>query len=270
MKIKFQVFAVLILLSNQMDSQNIIDLVPFKQGNLYGYSVDGKKLEIPANYVMAYPFVCYARQLDPGIINYEYADNNALVRVDSIKLKYRAVLSFIPGLAPVFNGKKWGYIDKNGNQVLPFKYDNPLPDPHFYPGRRKKHPAIYELRKVLNLDSLFSLIVQPDTINWYTKEFESFHIDTINGHLMLVDSVGRKLTEPIYDSIQHMYPNEFRTIQVRKDNTIGYIDFTGKTIIPLGKYKYMAEWNGLFYLATDLNDNKVFINKEGEAYIENK
>ena len=39
-----------------------------------------------------------------------------------IPLQYDDAYSFSEGLAAVKKDELWGYIDKNGNEILPFKY----------------------------------------------------------------------------------------------------------------------------------------------------
>lgn len=36
---------------------------------------------------------------------------------------YKCSGAFKDGMAPVFNGKKWGFLDKNGKIAVPLKYD---------------------------------------------------------------------------------------------------------------------------------------------------
>lgn len=61
-----------------------IELIPYRKGNKWGYCVENKDLKIPCIY------------------NY--------------------VKIFTSGISSVFSGSFWGYIDKNGTQITPFKY----------------------------------------------------------------------------------------------------------------------------------------------------
>jgi hypothetical protein len=260
---------VILRINSVIFSQNIKDLIPYKQGPFYGFANNEKEIVIPAKFELAYPFVYCARQLDWDIIEYINTKDGAIVSIDTLKLNEKKTIGLIPTLAPVYNGKKWGYVNSEGELIIPYEFDDPyerqLPGNkmHFF-----KHPDKSYLKSILNLDSLFCAIYQPDTIDWHREMYNSFSVNEANNYKMLIDSSGIQLTEPIFDFIWHWCPNAFGTIKVKKNDTEGYIDFAGNVIIPTDKYRFVKEWYDLFYEAIDKDGNFIFINNTGVEFIE--
>jgi len=106
------------------------DLIPYRDGDKWGYCDANKKIVIPVNYEDAgffregLAFVKNASVVDVnGITNgglYGYIDKSGAVIVPFI---YNDAYSFYDSLAGVVSNGKWGFIDRTGRQVVPLTYD---------------------------------------------------------------------------------------------------------------------------------------------------
>lgn len=122
------------------------------------------------------------------------------------------------GLCPVWNNDKAGFIDKQGNVVVPLKYR--------YVGMFYEGLAVFSI---------------PDA-NADEPEWES-----LSG---ILDSKGREIVKPIYDHISD-YENGFA--RVFNGNDLGFLNRRGKLAFPMRKV--MAWWfdEGLAFM-TDLDE----------------
>lgn len=88
-----------------------------RQGNKFGYVNEVGKEITPIIYDEAGDFKGLYAQVS-------IAENSGFINRDGKELAdgvaYRFVSDFKEGLASVFNGQKWGYIDMNGVVVIPF------------------------------------------------------------------------------------------------------------------------------------------------------
>ncbi len=115
MKCKHLIIAILVLLSsNSYAQQNNTLLIPFRQGNLWGYA---------------------------------YADKTI-----AIKPMYNDAKWFSNGYAAVKKGNRYGYINKDGKVVIPFKFYDAKPFVKGYYDTDGKHTA--DNKTVQNLDSV--------------------------------------------------------------------------------------------------------------------
>lgn len=132
---------------------------------------------------------------------YGFIDKNGNV---VIPLKYDRAGSFHEGLAPVCIGDKWGFIDKSGKVVIPMKYD----------------------------------------------AVEYFHnggaIAMIKGKFGMIDKNGKTIAQFIYDNL---VPGELN--YCIKDYRLGFLDDNGKTVIP-NKYECISFFSeGLVSIEVD-------------------
>lgn len=98
-------------------------LIPYRKGNKWGYSDFDKNILIPCVYDWAKPFfedravVCLV--ID-GRDSFGVIDLKGDIVCD---FKYDGIAYFKNGFAGVRKDKKWGFIDKYGNEIVPTIYD---------------------------------------------------------------------------------------------------------------------------------------------------
>lgn len=168
--------------------------------------------------------------------------------------KYEELSDFHEGLAAVQRNGLWGYIDKNGNEVIPCQYedvntfDNSL--------------------AVVKKGNLYGCIdkkgneVIPFEYEWISKYDDYFIVDKKSyGYGCLYDD-GKEIAPCIYSTI---YPFSDGLSRVQKDGLYGYIDKQGKEVIPC-KYENASEFSdGLALIVRD--GLYGFIDKQGKEVI---
>ncbi|MFN3402735.1 MAG: WG repeat-containing protein [Cytophagaceae bacterium] len=178
---------------------------------------------------------------------------------------------FHNGLAPVKVKGKFGYIDANGNLKIPFKYNKAGEFHGNYAlaktkrkygiitseGRWKFHPSF---RKVIYLDKNYILIKKK--------------------HYGLINPEGKLILQCKYKKIESF--SESLACVTKKDGKTGYVDSTGKFVVPAiyksgtsfaegkavvlseGKYGYINS-RGQFIIPPTFKKASSF--KEGFAYV---
>ncbi|MBD1433917.1 WG repeat-containing protein [Sphingobacterium sp. DN00404] len=173
-----------------------------------------------------------------------------------IPLKYWTADPFKDGLARVGINHKYGFLDKNGRTVIPLKYD-----------------MVQEFREGLTLVKLNEKVGFLDEIG---KEVVPLRYDDANsffGGIALVklnkkygyvDKTGKEITAINYD-YGGINSNLEGVIVVKKDKKYGYIGITGNEVIPL-KYDFANPFEeGL--ASVKLNGKHGFIDKTGQEVI---
>jgi hypothetical protein len=95
-------------------------LIPYRQGNVWGFSNDEKKMKITPKYDNAFPF-SNGRAAVKMHGKWGFIDNDG---EEVIPARYDTVLPFFNGFAAVqFNGR-WGFITKSGKDRIPPRYEN--------------------------------------------------------------------------------------------------------------------------------------------------
>ncbi len=158
-------------------------------------------------------------RITPVELNGKYGYVNKTGK-EVIPFKYDYAYSFSEGLAAVKLNGKWRYIDKTGKEVIPLKYDN--------------------------ADS-FS---------------EGLAVVKLNGKWCYIDKTGKEVIPLKYDAAWHFSEGLAR---VELNGKFGFIDKTGKEVIPL-TYHYVGHFNGGLVVAR-LNGKCGFIDKTGEDVI---
>lgn len=143
--------------------------------------------------------------------------------------KYEELGSFSEGFAAVQHNGLWGYIDKEGNEVIPCQYESA--------------EDFNNSRAIVSKGGLYGCIdtkgneVVPFEYGWihhYTDYF-TVNKDYKNIHgCGYLDNEGKEIAPCIYSAISSFSDGLSR---VRKDDLYGFIDKQGKEVIPC-KYEY--------------------------------
>ncbi len=165
-------------------------------------------------------------------------------------LHYRFVKarSFSEGRAAVFDGKKWGYIDKKANIIIPFKYDDAYP--------YSEGMACVCMKECFGFSERYGFI------------------DKDGNHLFFGEHNVLESFSPEFSFIRHfpaMEPADFHEgiVKISKGARSGYATKEGKWIVdPSGSpYFYAGDFHngraivsreGLFYVLTDSGEEIAF------------
>lgn len=165
----------------------------------------------------------YARAEKNG--KYGFVDKNGN---EIIPPKYEWVGQFKEGVARVFTNDKAGYVEKQGKLVIPEKYDDAW---EFSQG----------LAKVMLVKE----------VKGEKQQYFGF-----------VDKNGKEVIPTNYTDAQSFYEG---LAAVKQDGKWGYINTNGKVIIPF-KYREARSFLEGFALVNIEKGNPIFISKSGEQY----
>ncbi len=274
--------------------------------NGYEYFVLGKKpVKIGQQYTDASNFseglaaVIYGEDDKAEI---QYIDKKGNIRLILHKIggsKIVAASRFSEGLAWVKNDKeKYGYINKSGELVIPFIYDNAKPfnqglaeitkktDSDYISGfiNKKGEEAIifksaftygrfsegYCTYLIMDeegvrsgvFDTKGNTLIRPSKKTVEIGEFRNGVAVLFDGDSFgLIDAKGREIVRPKYDEME-MYPHGF---SVNSGIKMGVLDFKGKEIFPMAEgYGYVVPWSpGLF--RAQQGEYYTLINAKGNA-----
>jgi hypothetical protein len=177
-----------------------------------------------------------------------------------------------PELWPVQQGKKWGYIDKTGRVVIPFKFDSA---DQFSEGL-----ALVGIKeKTGYIDKTGNVVIPPRFLSGYpfssgmalvvTGEFKK---DRYNMHkLGYIDRSGKLVikrkaldTKSLFVIYKDLYFAE-GLVTIEQSDKVGFMDRTGKIIIPPTYDDAQSFSEGL--AAVKLNDKYGYIDKSGKMAI---
>jgi hypothetical protein len=190
----------------------------------------------------------------PIPIRLQFMDIFSKKRSDGFKLKYDRAGDFRDGRAVVKLNKKWGYVDTDGNEVVPLKYD--------YVG------DFCEGRAWVKLNQKYGFVDKDgnEIIPLRYDEVGSFREGRawvrINKKYGFVDLDGNEVIPLKYDNV-----NDFREgrAMVRINKKYGFIDLDGKEVIP-PKYDGIGDFSGgRAYVS--LNGKYGFVDKDGNEVI---
>lgn len=148
-----------------------------------------------------------------------------------IHVKYDDVELFKEGIARVRLGQKYGFIDKTGREITPFKYY--IADENFRGGVARVN------------------IVRDE----HMRDLKAGYID----------KTGKEIIPVKYDWPPYFYFSE-GLVSICFNNKWGFIDDTGKIVVPFQYEKASPFREGL--AAVKLNDKWGFINKKGEVVVQ--
>lgn len=139
------------------------------------------------------------------------------------------------GLAVAKKADKYGFIDRNGKVVIPFKYEGVYDFNHKFP-----YTAAQK-------DKKFGFI---DKRGWQVIPFEYDHVSPFygegyslvkkEGKYGYISVKGNEIIPIIYDSLSTQ-PQEGSFVFAKKDGKYGVLNFFGKELIPF-EYDYLRTW----------------------------
>lgn len=168
-------------------------------------------------------------------IKYGFIDKDGK---EIIPFIYDEASNFINGLALVSKNGKKGYINKDGKEVIPFIYKFAVP---FYSNIAlvsKDANKCYYIDK--SGKTIASFAFAHDDIIAITKEGLIVWKDDKKG---FVNNEGKLILPCIYDNISLGYCDDLLCVQ--KDNDFGYYNTTGKEIVPCKYGMGLASYNGI-------------------------
>lgn len=198
--------------------------------NKYGYIDSCGKMAIN-------PIFDYAYSFSKGLARVRYYGWKFIDKTGKIilSLPYDEVKDFSEGLAAVKNGKRWGYINKKGDLVIPLQF----PDEYIENERNYGFDA----------DDFCGGIVR---------------VCFDNGKFGVIDKKGKTIVPPEYDYIKRITTDN---IKVEKDGKCGVINKKGKTIVPL-EYDDLRITKD--YVIVKQNEKFGLIDKKGKILFEPK
>lgn len=177
-----------------------------------------------------------------------------------IEPQYEAVQRFSEGLAAVFMKERWGFINKQGDEVIPLSYDYVLPF-------REGLAAVASDNGWGFIDKTGDMIIEPqfDTIDIQPDHFGGFSEGlaavSIHDRWGFIDKSGRIVIEPQYD---YAFSFSEGLAAVRQDDKWGYINKLGVIVIELIYEEASSFSEGA--AAVYFSDGWGFINHAGEAF----
>jgi len=138
---------------------------------------------------------------------------------------------FVGNIAPVKIGKRWGLIDRKGQMVVEPKFDEIGPFfESFFGGSVSKLVAL-----VKDGDDVGFIHENGKMVNEYddigSLNEQGLALAKKDGKFGFIDTTGKEIIPPVYDEVESF--NEQGLAMVKKDGKSGFIDQTGKEIIPL-------------------------------------
>lgn len=141
-------------------------------------------------------------------------------------------------------GEKWGYVDKDGNVVVPIEYDyvSLCADGMIKVEKDNKY-GFYNIKGRIVIDIIY------DYANDFTSSFPGVTVVRKNNKSGVINLYGGPVLPLEYEDIIIDAPNVYR---VKKDGTFGIIDRDGNVLFPF-KYKDLGSFDneGVAYAAND-------------------
>lgn len=244
----------------------------------YGYTDDAGNIIVPpkydykysGRYYFAYTEFCFLSGSHPEVG--EFHDEMALVAdscgygfIDKngkevIKCQYMMALPFSEGLAAVKDKKteKWGFINKKGEVVIPFLYR--------YPRSFTEGYAFVEIDK----DKWAYIDKRGNNITPWEDSFTgyNFFVDGLaqikrDGKFGYIDNSGKTVIPCIFDHGSFFY-GEYAIVQ--NDSKYGVINRTGNYVVA-PKYKYINRIEDSYVFVQNDNNKKGVIDVFGNQII---
>lgn len=274
-----------------------------KLNGLFGYIDKNGKEIIPPRYKEASDFM-----LDCAFVKTD--DKFALIDTCGKELTppifdaYESIDQFAEGLNAVKAGNKWGFVNKNGQWVIPAKYDNAAnfrsglasvynaPDDYFInPQGKAVYPPLFDEwlydpgdgtciafkkeGKYGFADSTGRVIIQPQYKMAYSFSEGLAYVTDDNHGTGFINMQGEYVIPPKYEFNGPVYCQEGRVI-ICQNNLRGFMDKNGKKITPI-QYNYATPFNNGFAKVAYLDKAKMtsiyveyaygYINRNGKEII---
>ena len=167
---------------------------------------------------------------------------------------YNDIYDFSEGFAGVKLNRKWGFIDKSGREVIPFKYDEA--------GYFSEGFAQVKLNRkwgIIDKNGREVIPLKYDNVCFF---YEGFDRVKLNGKWGFIDKTGKEVIPCKYDDAWN-FSNGLAAVEL--NGKWGFIDKTGKEVIPC-KYDYAGEFEeGL--ATVELNNKCGLVDKTGKEVI---
>ena len=153
----------------------------------------------------------------------------------AIPYQFDSAGNFNEGLAPVEKDKKYGYIDKTGKLVIPYQFDVVFKFSEGLAGVKKngKWGFIDKTGKLVIPYQFDEVIMSFDNGVTYVRQ---------NDKAKYIDKTGKVLLEPIYYVENPIIRNNLICVNDLEKDKYGYIDITGKVVIPF-EFEYAGNFN---------------------------
>lgn len=152
---------------------------------------------------------------------------------------YDEANNFVNGLALVRKNGKRGYIDKDGKEVIPLIYKYAVP---FFGNMAL---VSKDANKCYYIDRSGKMIAPFDFVyaNIFSMTKEGIIVWNDDKKQGFVNNEGKLVLPCIYDDISLGYCDDLLCVQ--KDNDFGYYNTTGKEIVPCKYGMGLASYNGI-------------------------
>ena len=125
------------------------------------------------------------------------------------KVKYEAYHPFKEGMAPVKLKGKWGYINKKGKTIIPFKFD----DAYSF---NTPYAIVKYDGQFLLIDENGDFRSEPFDSIYYTNHYHIIKKEALFG---IADSLGKFIVQPKYQNINHSFRGK---IPIKVNGKWGY------------------------------------------------
>ncbi len=234
-----------IIIDNEYEQIDVQDNYPYfyiQKNNLWGVADNKGKILIPPIYTQIQPYhentgvFVVEKHGKWGIVN----QHNQIVQ----DFNYSRIDAFSDSLASACKNNQCGYLDKNGNTVINFIYQDAY---HFnknydlalvknntsYQFINKQNKAILSFNYKDNIIPDQNIINSFITVNFYDKKSNNEYFGLYNTH-------GKIILSPIYEYIY--YDKEKLPIIVKKDGKYGLYNKNGKKLLD-EKYTFIDSYN---------------------------
>src|SRR5690606_25178741 len=241
-------------------------LVAFKENGKAGFKDQSGKIIIAPKYD-DYRTKDASRTKDDEV--YRVAINEKWGLIDGktgkelTSLKYEKINAFSDGLAGVLLDLKWGFVDKNGKEVFPLKYDEPSADGVYGVGY-----DFYDGIAVVSIGYKYGVIdktgkeVVPfkyHSIGEFSEGMASIRLADKFG---FVNKNGKEIVPAKYDDVQR-FDDGFAKVSLA--GKWGTIDKTGKQVIAV-KYDDIQDF-GRGLACVGIGDNWGYVDTTGKEVI---
>ncbi len=172
---------------------------------------------------------------------------------------YRSAGDFNEGLAYVQKDGRYGYIDKTGNIVIPLNFTSAIDFSDGLAVVGYGNNIWYIIDKTCDIKNTKELLTQYTNVTGFKEGFVEVYKDGKHG---FVDQTGREVVPPIYDYVQDFSEG---LAQVKKDGKYGFVDQTGKEVVPLIYDSVDSFSDGLARVEKDGKRN--YIDKTGKEVV---
>lgn len=162
--------------------------------------------------------------------NYGFIDLNGK---EIVPFKYEDTKKFSHGIAQVRMGNKWGYINNKGREISPFKYDQIFERNYEEADAYVRVYQVYQdSKKKLGLIETSGKELTPAVYETINPFYEGVAIMEKNGMMGVLNMDGKEIVPARYKN-PDAYKFADGICKVSLNGKWGYIDKSGREIIPL-------------------------------------